>query len=156
VNVNGLKSVPRYLPDMVCMTLNESAATPHASGKTKSQPKTNNRKDSLPIWVKLTTTSEYSAWPADRPERRQPLKSSGWENAVVLCSVVRGPHTGSRPTCFRAYRKYPSTILSLGDACLRRSSPPSVIRPPPTLNSLSPLILTRWSNPASVTSVSSK
>jgi hypothetical protein len=58
VNVNGLKLVPRYLPDMVCMTLNERTATPHASGKTKSQPKTNNRKDSLPIWVKLTTTSE--------------------------------------------------------------------------------------------------
>ena len=57
MNVTGLKSVPRYFPEMVCMTLNESTATPHASGKTKSQPKTNNRKDCLPIWVKLTTTS---------------------------------------------------------------------------------------------------
>ena len=53
MNVTGLKSVRRCLPDMVCMTLNESTATPHASGKTKSQPKANNRKDSLPIWVKL-------------------------------------------------------------------------------------------------------
>ena len=60
MNVSGLKSVPRCLPDMVCMTLNESTATPHASGKTKSQPKTNNRKDSLPMWVKLTTTSGRS------------------------------------------------------------------------------------------------
>ena len=59
MNVPGLKSVPRCLPDMVCATLNESTATPHASGKTKSQPKTNNRKDSLPIWVKLST---MSAW----------------------------------------------------------------------------------------------
>ena len=48
MNVNGLKRVPRYLPDMVCMTENDSAAIPHASGKTKSQPKANNRKDSLP------------------------------------------------------------------------------------------------------------
>jgi hypothetical protein len=61
VNLNGLKPVPRYLPDMVSMTLNESTAIPHASGKTKSQPKTNNRKDSLPIWVKLSITSGCSA-----------------------------------------------------------------------------------------------
>ena len=63
MNVTGLKSVPRYLPDMVCMTLNESTATPHARGKTKSQPNTNNRKDSLSIWAKLTMMSDRRSHP---------------------------------------------------------------------------------------------
>jgi hypothetical protein len=57
VNLNGLKSVPKCLPDMVCMTGNDITASPHTSGKTKSQQKANKRKDSLPIWVKLPTTS---------------------------------------------------------------------------------------------------
>ncbi len=74
MNVNGLRSVPTCLPDMVCMTLNESTATPHASGKTKSQPKANNRKDSLLIWVLLSTTSNNE--PAGRRHRLPSTKST--------------------------------------------------------------------------------
>ena len=61
MNVSGLKRVPMYLPDMVCMTWNESTATPHASGKTKSQTKRNNRMDSLPMRVSVITTSGRAA-----------------------------------------------------------------------------------------------
>jgi hypothetical protein len=85
MSVSGLNLVPRYLPDMVCQTWNESTVTPHASGKTKSQPKTNNRKDSLPIWVKSTTTSGYCDRPPStlRYERRCRIQHNGgnaWES----------------------------------------------------------------------------
>jgi hypothetical protein len=44
VNVNGLKRIPICLPDIVCSMTNENTVSPHASGKTKSQQKANNRK----------------------------------------------------------------------------------------------------------------